>query len=290
MPTFSERVISSWDEFTKLIPTTTSPGKRPWLFRGQSEDWELTTKIERVLGQWDIGLDKATIIEFQTIREFRRRLRDPEYHLIQNDTLFCLALMQHHGAPTRLLDCTYSPFVAAAFAMEHGASKMPVIWCFNGDWGDRQARKCAPDDLVDRRNDDKQRIDETFLRLYQFEHTTPAHSRYKFVKQENPLHLNERLTAQQGAFLCTADLRSSFQDNLKAMEDWDSPDNLVKLRLRLMPDKAINFARNLKDMNLSFAALFPDLDGFGRSIGQQIMHHADLADSQAGVPYHLKKA
>jgi len=84
-----------------------------------------------------------------------------------------------------------------------------------------------------------------------------------FVKNENPLNLNERLTAQQGTFLCPADLSSTFVDNLKAMNDWDSKDNVRKLCLDLGQDEASTFAQSLKDMNISFAALFPGLDGFG---------------------------
>src|SRR5262249_28721490 len=136
MPNFASRTICSWDEFNKFVlgMNSSAPAQnRGWLYRGQSEDWRLRTAIERALNHWDIDLNKATSIERQSIREFRRRLRDPEYHRVHNDTLFCLALMQHHGAPTRLLDCTYSPYIAAAFAIDRGiVSKTPVIWCFRG--------------------------------------------------------------------------------------------------------------------------------------------------------------
>jgi hypothetical protein len=275
---------------------SSKPSKvRRWLYRGQPQDWQLRTTIERALVSWGIPLEDATSIEFQTIREFRRRLGQPEYDRVQGDTLHCLALMQHYRAPTRLLDCTYSPFVAAAFAMENGVLPLarcdrpprPVVWCFNGQWCEDEAREKLPlwkRPLIGRRNDDAQRNDETFIPLFQLKTSRVTGApRWKFVKNENPLHLNERLTAQQGAFLCPADLNSHFEDNLKAMNGWDSKDNLRKLCLELGPDEARTFARNLKDMNISFAALFPGLDGFGRSINQQIGHYHELAEERAGL-------
>jgi hypothetical protein len=59
---------------------------------------------------------------------------------------------------------------------------------------------------------------------------TPA-PRVKYIKAENPFHLNERLTAQQGLFLCPADLGVGFADNLMDMSDCHLANNVVKLHL-----------------------------------------------------------
>jgi hypothetical protein len=287
MPDPKNRDIDSWSAFYKFVRDHKD---HKWIYRGQTRDWPLATTIERTLNNWEIDMKNATSIEFQTIREFRRRMREPQHHRVHNDTLFCLALMQHHGAPTRLLDCTYSPFAAAAFAMEKGyvcREKPPVIWCFRGEWCEGEAKKAiAPDNLLEQRDDDNRRNDDTFVPLYQLEPYAPKDSENRrFVKPENPFHLNERLTTQQGVFLCPGNLKAKFEDNLRAMSGHDSEHNVVRLSLKFDKTHAIEFVGHLKNMNLGFAALFPGLEGFARSIGQQIVHYRSLSDERTGLAH-----
>src|SRR3989304_1877564 len=42
-------------------------------------------------------------------------------------------IMQHYGAPTRLLDFTYSVYVAAYFAVEEAEDDC-VVWAVDGPW------------------------------------------------------------------------------------------------------------------------------------------------------------
>jgi hypothetical protein len=60
-----------------------------------------------------------------------------------------LALMRHYGAPTRLLDCTYSFFAAVYFALEdfelEDAEGECAVWALNSDWIAERVGKIAPE-------------------------------------------------------------------------------------------------------------------------------------------------
>jgi hypothetical protein len=119
-------------------------------------------------------------------------------------------------------------------------------------------------------------MDSSFDQLYQNKLDK------KFVLHDNPLRLNQRLSIQQGIFLCPATVSSSFLSNLKAMNEWKSKNNVRKIVLDLKPKNLIEFARALRRMNIGSAALFPGLDGFSRSLGEHLFHYEELAKIGAG--------
>jgi hypothetical protein len=93
-----------------------------YVFRGEaSTDALLTTSLQR------LGGDYATV-ERHLLRSFRRYAEKAD---APQDTVWhWLALAKHHGLATRLLDWTYSPYVALHFATAHSADfgRDGLIW------------------------------------------------------------------------------------------------------------------------------------------------------------------
>lgn len=96
-----------------------------YAFRGMLDSsWEMKTSLIRLGGDFHK-------LEKHLLRNFRKYAHK---EVVERDSFWhWLAVAQHHGLPTRLLDWTYSPFVAMHFATDD-VSRMKsdgIIWCVN---------------------------------------------------------------------------------------------------------------------------------------------------------------
>jgi len=108
--------IESWEELAKWVGTH---NKINWIFRGERQQgWRLIPKIGRL--EYHNEVRGYTFeAEKWIFNQFKRKARAHLTLGVEPVTEWeWLALAQHHGLPTRMLDWTHSPLVAAYFAVE----------------------------------------------------------------------------------------------------------------------------------------------------------------------------
>ncbi len=268
MSTFVTVSITSWDDFLGLPQLAGDD----WIYRGQTRDWKLRSSLERSCERSRIPLADAPFIERALIDNFRRRYDGHDRQFVIEDTLYCLALMQHHGAPTRLLDWTYSPYIALYFAVEtvEGGG---VIWCMNQTWWRERARAVVGSEHFDRRNRYETRKDSSFLPLYMTDRP------YRMVYLENPYFFSSRLNIQQGVFLCTGDVTASYEENLRGLGDWSDSGSVLKIECRMTAESSLQTLKELNRMNIHRESLFPGLDGFAQALGHRLRMYLQFRGS-----------
>src|SRR3970040_350804 len=99
--------VESWSHFQSIVASNELTG---WAVRGQEDaSWPLESSIARIFRTYKVHPQVWARQEERINRIFRRKAHLFLAHIPAHDDDFqWLALMQHHGAPTRLLDFTWS--------------------------------------------------------------------------------------------------------------------------------------------------------------------------------------
>ncbi len=303
-------VVTSWKGLTETYQTlfkgsSDVNSRGPWLFRADSE-CDLLSSLDKVLRTCGRPQEQYPDVERYLVREFQRRYQHfSSWIPRRNDHLQWLAIMQHYGAPTRLLDWTYSFLVATYFAINRidfgkkVKSKSPpdgdperfifalrptplskaalesLSQVTKGSPAHAALSGIHPDDPVKQYGIDRSRRAFGDLIL---ENWAP------FVYHATPYHLNDRLSAQQGTFLTSGTVKSTFQQNIMALGEsaiGESGFTIIPIRLDEAAWRDAMF--ELNRMNINQGTLFPGLQGFAESIkGNWCLLKPDY--SIAGLP------
>jgi hypothetical protein len=246
----SEYTVSDWNELHKNLFESSWKDRigrfrSPYVFRGSSSQKDLRTGLSR------LGKDYATM-ESHLIRNFRKYAHGGS---VQTDSIWnWLALAQHHGLPTRLLDWTYSPYVALHFATTeiecfHQDSH---IWCVDYE----KSNALLPSNLR-RLLAEEGAFTFTVEMLERAARSLPEFDRLSsdvFVLFFEPPSLDERIVNQFALF----SLMSSAQTD---MEHWlrQHPDLYTRIQIPASLKREIR--DKLDQANITERVLFPGLDG-----------------------------
>jgi hypothetical protein len=249
-PAYPVYRLKSWDEFLKLI---TEPPYANWAYRGERDErWPLHTSLARYFLNFGVAAAAWPRQEARILRVFQRKAHQflPSPPALDDDFQW-LALMQHHGAPTRLLDFTWSPYVAAFFALERTLGD-GVVWAINPFGLDSGAVKHSKMDP---------RLKGNFTRYF-------LKGTQRFVWLGEPHTMNRRLIAQSGTFVVPGVLDEPVEEVIRTGAQQD-------LLAKFVLTNAVRETgmRELYRMNITYATLFPDLDGLAKSLGYELEFH-----------------
>jgi len=254
--------------------------QHPWyIFRGQADaQWGLSSRIERVCWQNQFPTNFLSNRENTILREFQRRTHHYVESLPPLDNKFeWLALIQHYGGSTRLLDFTKSFYVAAFFAMET-AKNDAAVWALNEEWLYQHTENTIREGKTYDIHSRGRKIVEENL---------SGNCEQKIVMAAEPERLNPRISIQQGLFAIPGSLSHSFTENLQATLGVEFSElaeinetepvpigkllgtadvNCVLVKI-ILPLEMHNAAlQDLESMNVNARTLIPGLEGFARSL------------------------
>jgi hypothetical protein len=245
-----------------------------WIFRGvRKQSYPLESTLDRTIG----SRGKGEYVERQIAEDYLiSRFKKAAHHFIEasmvpDNTLEWLALMQHYGAPTRLLDFTRSSYVACFFALEKRSDTAPsAIWAIDADWLVANSSDRISNDLPGYKENsllDSEFMAKNFDEIFKKHHTS-------LVLPITPIRLNRRLLVQQGLFLCPGIAEGGIEKNLLSYNDGtqDMHDHVLKIIIEKRIRTAVLFELSL--MNISGASLFQDLEGYASSLGLELEYRS----------------
>lgn len=253
MNNWAEIKISNWTDFIESLEQLKleKDWLSHWAFRGQTDSsWTLKTSILRILERHKIdrrigiGFEKTIFREFTAKAHLFEDFKNREFK--EGNALLTFTLMQHYGAPTRLLDWTTSPYVALYFAINNDFSKDGAIYLFN---------QTILNDLT--KNDYYRNDENLFLEENDSDYISTLFTNFE----------TRRSNSQQGMYSVAANIDKDhsvlIQDKLK---DKNTDDKLYSCKLIIDKNVKIEFLARLRKLNLKADQLFPDLYGFSTSL------------------------
>ena len=251
-----EIVVHSWDELQSAVFDDVWDDKimryrDNCIYRGASDQrWDLVPSLNRVCAH-DLTL------EAQVFRSFRKY----GYAELAGYSGFwrLLPVAQHHGLPTRLLDWTYSPLVAAHFATEDTScyDRDGVIWRLDVT----DFKHYLPEPLLGK----LQETGSNIFTIGMLEKVIPDFERMRALADEpyalffEPSSMIDRIVNQYALF-------SVVSDPAVLLSDIIARRRIACRRIIIPKEVKLEIRDKLDYINISERMIYPGLDGVCRWI------------------------
>jgi FRG domain len=266
--------VNTWTEFKTILSNLLEyTNVNNYIFRGQGNaTWTLETSLDRspmayrenIISQFiDLKSTEELLIE-----EFKSGMNLYLNPATDFNLSEIIALMQHHGIPTRALDFTFSPYIASYFAFENipENSDNVAIWSIHTT------------SLLDKLNTCLRENNELLKHVKSIDSKKKLYenddviNRIIFHNEESlviPLNIsskNKRYNIQQSFMLASGNIKNSFMDNLTALINGHA----IHITKYILPkDLKQGVMLDLDRMNINAETLFGGMDGFARRIKQR---------------------
>jgi len=258
---WKETQIKDWSHLVEILSLLDCdrPSEVSRLFRGQSDStWQLVDSLSRLV-TLDASSDQTVDVERTAFDKFFSQAHlflDPSTLPEPRSLLAWWAIMQHYGCPTRLLDWTVSPYVATYFAVVENWDYDGAVWSFDPCAVMDASVSPAFDEI--RKTITSKDTRNLFWGEQKSEYVFPFNSRKHHI----------RSATQQGGFtLCGTIPRDH---GFLIDQSLGNPGHGYSDKIVIKREHKPGFLRNLMRMNITANALFPGLDGLGKSISELV--------------------
>jgi hypothetical protein len=267
---YGEREFSSWEDLRNFFfQRNKNSTLMNYVFRGHANsNWNLEPSLERIkpkeaftseggiFGDWYNSAEEQSIEAFKgAFRHYATNGTFPNEHPRDIDWL---SVMQHHGAKTRLLDVSSSPFIAAFFALSEMPLSFPIricIWAF---------------DYYELHRLNESMLKETcgqsapnFEEIYKVHFHGQAQK--NLIAIEAPRMPTMRQFKQQGKFLYAIDNSLPFEEVLAQYAGHVAEKLILPIEDR---KTLVQIQQEFRMLNLTNSNFFPDLDGYAKEVAQ----------------------
>lgn len=287
--------LEHWNDLSMLSNRFISA----FAFRGQANsEWIITSSLERLVNRLyppkPIQIYSLCGFEREMLKDFKWKY--PIYEKVNkpkdDEIIEWFSLMQHYGCATRMVDFTYSPYVALFMALDNSDYDYCSIWCINRiicmDPFSRELNEITDNNHYHDKQQCKNYIydkaNEMLINSINHGISSDTQKRIYLVQ---PHRINERLNCQQGLFAIPENPDVTFEENVfplisnrdaeylsfKELLDYSySPEGIfgaidfALIKIDIPRCFYYDLTMSLYHMNITAETMYPGLEGLAKSL------------------------